>query len=263
MVVQGGQLISLTGQYRALFVIDGITFLLFFALIYALIAETRPPGLAPASFFQGWGHALRDGNLMPFCLVNVLLTGYLAQVQSALPLYLNRCATGALAAGLPAAGLSASTLGAIFTGHVALATLTQLPLARWLRRLPSAQGLMLSALAWGLGFGLVWLTGVGTRPILWASVALAFMALAMVIHTPIGATLVAAIAPDALRGVYLSVNSMGWAFGYLIGPPLGGWAIDQGIPVAHHYWLWLSASVLPALGILALLDRRLRPNPEP
>ncbi len=262
-VVLGGLLISLTGQYRALFVIDGITFLLFFALIYALIAETRPPGLAPASFFQGWGHALRDGNLMPFCLVNVLLTGYLAQVQSALPLYLNRFATGALAAGLPAAGLSASTLGAIFTGHVALATLTQLPLARWLRRLPSAQGLMLSALAWGLGFGLVWLTGVGTRPILWASVALAFMALAMVIHTPIGATLVAAIAPDALRGVYLSVNSMGWAFGYLIGPPLGGWAIDQGIPVAHHYWLWLSASVLPALGILALLDRRLRPNPEP
>lgn len=262
-VVLGGLLISLTGQYRALFVIDGITFLLFFALIYALIAETRPSGLAPASFFQGWGHALRDGNLMLFCLVNVLLTGYLAQVQSALPVYLNRFTAGASTEGLSTPGLSASTLGLLFTGHVALATLCQLPLARRLKRLPLAQGLMLSALAWGLGFGVVWLAGVGTTPVLWASVALALMALAMVIHAPIGATLVAAIAPNALRGVYLSVNSMGWAFGYLIGPPLGGWAIDQGIPAAHYYWLWLSVSVLPALGLLALLDRGLRPQPEP
>jgi MFS family permease len=80
----------------------------------------------------------------------------------------------------------------------------------------------------------------------------------MVAYTPIGSALVAAIAPDALRGVYLSVNSMGWAFGYLIGPPLGGWAIDQGSPVAQNYWLFLAASVLPALGILAVLHQRLR-----
>ncbi|MEB3288566.1 MAG: MFS transporter [Leptolyngbya sp.] len=259
-VVLGGLLISLTGQYRALFVVDGITFLLFFALIYTLILETRPPGPSPASFFQGWGHALRDGNLMLFFLVNVLLTGYLAQVQSALPVYLNRFVGVATESPAPE-GLSTATLGLLFTGHVALATLCQLPLARWLRWLPPAQGLMLSALAWGVGFGVVWLAGLGTAPALWASVALALMALAMVIHAPIGATLVAALAPDALRGVYLSVNSMGWAFGYLIGPPLGGWAIDQGLPTAHTYWLWLSASIGLALGTLAILDRRCRSTP--
>jgi MFS family permease len=252
-VVLGGLLIALSGQYRALFVIDGITFLLFFGLIYTSIAETRPPGPSQASFFQGWGQALRDGNLMIYSLVNVLLTGYLSQVQSTLPVYLNRFATGAMGQGLPT-----STLGVLFTGYVALATLCQLPMARWLRRFSAAQGLMLSSIFWGLGFSLVWLAGVGDQPILWAGLALTLMALGMVAYTPIGSALVAAIAPDALRGVYLSVNSMGWAFGYLIGPPLGGWAIDQGSPVAQNYWLFLAASVLPALGILAVLHQRLR-----
>ena len=252
-VVLGGLLIALTGQYRALFVIDGITFLLFFGLIYTSIAETRPPGPAQVSFFQGWGRALRDGNLMIYSLVNVLLTGYLSQVQSTLPVYLNRFATGATGQGLPT-----STLGILFTGYVALATLCQLPMARWLRRFSAAQGLMLSSLFWGLGFSLVWRAGLGDWPIGWAGLALVLMALAMVSYTPIGSALVAAIAPDALRGVYQSVNSMGWAFGYLIGPPLGGWAIDQGSPLAQNYWLFLAASVLPALGILAVLHQRLR-----
>lgn len=252
-VILGGLLVSLTGWYRALFVVDGLTFLLFFGLIYWVIAETRPPGSTQSRFFQGWGHALKDGNLMIYSLVNVLLTGYLSQVQSTLPVYLNRFATGTTGQ-----GLSASVLGILFTGHVALATLCQLPMARWLRRFPPAQGLMLSALIWGGGFGLVWLTGIGPLPLLGASVALGLMALAMVAYTPIGSALVAAIAPDALRGVYLSVNSMGWAFGYLIGPPLGGWAIDQGLPIAHGYWFFLAASVLPALAILMYLDQRLR-----
>lgn len=252
-VVLGGLLISLTGQYRALFVIDGVTFLLFFGLIYVVIAETRPPMDSQPPFFQGWGQAWRDRNLMIFAVVNILLTGYLAQVQSALPLYLNRFAVGN-----DGQGIATSSLSLLFTGHVALATVCQLPMARWLRRWRSPQGLMVSALFWGLGFGLVWLAGVGSLPILWAALALAVMALGMVAYTPIGSALVAALAPEALRGVYLSVNSMCWAVGYLVGPPLGGWALDQGAQVAHGYWIMLALSVLPALGILALLDRRLR-----
>jgi hypothetical protein len=46
-------MIALTARYRALFVIDDLTFLLFFAIIHAAIAETRPPSEARKSFFQG------------------------------------------------------------------------------------------------------------------------------------------------------------------------------------------------------------------
>ncbi|HIK45505.1 MAG TPA: MFS transporter, partial [Leptolyngbyaceae cyanobacterium M65_K2018_010] len=254
-VVLGGLLISLTGLYRALFVIDGLTFLVFFAIIYGAIAETRPPNNPQTPFWQGWGQAFRDRNLMIFALVNVLLTGYLAQVQSTLPVYLNRFATTEAGHGMAEGALSL-----LFTGHIILATLCQLPMARWLGRFRQAQGLMVSAWLWGIGFGLTWLAGTGMAPYLGAGLALAVMALAMVAYTPIGSALVAAIAPDALRGVYLSVNSMCWAMGYLIGPPLGGWALDQGDRLAHGFWLLLALSILPALGILAWLDNRL-PNP--
>ncbi|MEO1067625.1 MAG: MFS transporter [Cyanobacteria bacterium J06638_6] len=250
-VVAGGGLISLTGAYRALFAIDGITFVLFFAIVYAAIAETRPADNPARSLFHGWGKAIRDRGLMVYALVNVLFTAYLAQIQSTLPLYLNRY-------GGSSQGITEGTLSLLFTGHVVLATLTQLPMARWLSHYRPAQGLMVSALLWGLSFGLVWQAGAGMAPLLWAAVALAMMALAMVAYTPIGSSLVAAMAPEALRGVYLSVNSMCWAVGYLIGPPLGGWALDQGMAVARNFWLGLTVTVLPVLAILAWLDRRLR-----
>jgi MFS family permease len=248
-VITGGLLISLTGAYRALFAIDGVTFLLFFVIIYIAIAETRPADNPARSLLQGWGHALRDTTLMVYAGVNVLLTGYLAQIQSTLPLYLNRFVGD---------GIDEGTLSLLFTGHVVLAAIAQLPVARWLKHYRPAQGLMVSVLLWGLGFGLVWQAGTGPPPLLWAGLALGVMAMAMVAYTPIGSALVAAIAPEALRGVYLSVNSMCWAVGYLIGPPVGGWALDQGDAAAHGFWLAMVATVVPALAVLAWLDRRLQ-----
>ncbi|MGB3201619.1 MAG: MFS transporter [Nodosilinea sp.] len=255
-VIAGGALISLTGAYRALFAIDGVTFLLFFVIIYFAIAETRPAGNSARSLLQGWGQALQDTSLMVYALVNVLFTGYLAQIQSTLPLYLNRFGGGGET-------VSEGALSVLFTSHVLLAAIAQLPMARWLNRYRPAQGLMVSALLWGLGFGLVWRSGTGSFPLAWGGLSLAVMALATVAYTPIGSALVAALAPEALRGVYLSVNSMCWAVGYLIGPPLGGWALDQGDALAHGFWLGLVATVGPALGILVWLDRRLRARPDP
>ena len=252
-VVFGGLLISLTGAYRALFVVDGITFLLFFGIIYGAIAETRPPGNPPKAFWQGWGQALRDRPLLVFTLVNILLTSYLAQVQSTLPVYLNQVATTATGS-----GFSEGTLSLLFTGHVVLAVVAQLPMARWLKQYPPTQGLAGSALLWGVGFCLVWLTGTQTGSYLWAGLALGVMALAMVAYTPIASALVVAMAADDQRGVYLSVNSLAWAFGYLVAPPLGGWALDQGTATAHGFWLGLALTVLPLWGILYWLNRQLK-----
>lgn len=250
-VVLGGLLISLTAAYRALFVIDGITFLLFFAIIYVAITETFHGGEAEGSFWRGWSTALRDTNMLVYALVNILFTGYLAQVQSTLPVYFNRFVETA-----SGQGFAEGSLSLLFTGHVALAAVCQLPVARRLNRIRYAQGLMVSALLWSTGFSLVWLTATSAMPYLLAALALGVMALGMVAYTPISSALVVALAPDDLRGVYLSVNSMCWAFGYLIAPPLGGWALDQGPATAQTFWLVMALSVVPVLGILAWLDRR-------
>ena len=118
---------------------------------------------------------------------------------------------------------------------------------------------MISALLWGLGFIAIGLTGmVATGNLFLAVVGLFFLSVATVAYTPFASGLVAELAPESLRGVYLSINSQCWAIGYLIGPPLGGWALDQGQFAANNFWLGLSLSVSVAILILQIVDRRLK-----
>lgn len=252
-VALGGGLISLTALYRALFVVDGVTYLLFFAIIYFAIHETFRSEGPSTSIWQGWGRALCDRNLLIYVGVNVLFTGYLSQVQSTLPVYFNRFVGNG-----DGGGLSEGTLSILFVGHIALAIICQMPIARRLSRIRQPQALMVSALLWGMGFTLVGLAGFSDMLIrFWAGGALGVMALAMVAYTPVASALVVILAPPNQRGVYLSINSMCWAIGYLIGPPIGGWALDQGTPFADSFWLILALSVIPGILVLQLLDRRL------
>ncbi|MGM0456764.1 MAG: MFS transporter, partial [Cyanobacteriota bacterium] len=69
--------------------------------------------------------------------------------------------------------------------------------------------------------------------------------------------LVVELAPEEMRGVYLSINSLCWAIGYAIGPPLGGAALDRSQTVANSFWLVLAASVALMIPILKQLERRL------
>mgnify|MGYP001800549570 FL=1 len=252
-VILGGVLISTTQRYRLLFVVDGVSFLLFFGLIYWAIAETRPEQPGDRSFWQGWTVALKDSILWVYVAVNILLTGYIAQIQSTLPVYLNQFVpTG------EAVGFSEATLSILFTGHVILTALCQLPIARLLKPLAQPRALMISTVLWGVGFALVWATGTGlfNRASVGAALALAVMAIATTAYTPIASSFVAMLAPEALRGVYLSINSMCWALGYFVAPPLGGWALDQSPQMAHSFWLLAAASIVPVLAILAYLDRQ-------
>ncbi|NJO11499.1 MAG: MFS transporter [Leptolyngbyaceae cyanobacterium SL_1_1] len=253
-VVMGGALISLTGAYRALFAIDGVTFLLFFGVIYWAIAETLPEQPGESNFFEGWGVALRDLNLLTYVAVNIFFTSYLAQMQSTLPVYFNQF----VSVGASGAGFSEAALSILFTGYVALTALCQLPLARRLKRWRLPRALMLSACAWGISFVFIWLSGTLTVATpLWAVLGLSTMAIATAAYTPISSAIIIYMARKDLRGVYLSVNSMCWAMGYLIGPPVGGWALDQSRAVADSFWVAAALSVGVALIILQVLDRRL------
>jgi len=259
-VVLGGGLIASAGAYRALFAIDGLSFLAFFAVIYWAVPETRRPQAAGGDnrWGQNWLAALRDRALMVYAAANVLFTTYIAQIQSTLPLYLRNYVAGAEGE----AGLSATTLGGAFTWHIAFAALVQLPVARALNRVSRVRALLASLLLWALGFGLVWAAGQLAAGALVAVVlALAVLALGIVTYTPSASALVADIAPEARRGVYLSVNSQCWAIGYLIGPPLGGWALDRARYVTDGFWLVAAASTLAGMLILRALARLLWRRP--
>lgn len=248
-VMLGGLLIQATGAYRTLFVIDAASFAVFFGVVYAAIPEThRFTGLR-SSTLQSWAMALRDRRLLVYALVNVLFTTYLAQVNSTMPLYFKNFVQAGK-------GFDATAISALFTWHIGVAILLQLPIARILSRFTRPQALMLSALLWTTGFLLTWVTGTAPAGHLaWAILGLGVLAIATVAYTPAASALVVDLAPESQRGVYLSINSLCWAVGYLIGPPLGGFALDQPRPYADGFWLALALSVVIAMIILQYLNR--------
>jgi MFS family permease len=251
-VVLGGILITLAHAYRALLIADGLSFLIFFGILYVFIAETVQPNLKQHAGLKGWKIAFGDRRFLIYIAVNILITTYLAQINSTLPLYFKNFARQGL-------GFSELTISTLFAWHLGLAILLQLPIARWLKPYSYAQGLMISTVFWGIGFGLIWVCGVAPAGgLLWAVLGLGLMAIAMASYTPIASALVVALAPNSLRGVYLSLNSQCWAIGYLIGPALGGAAMDQPQAFANGYWLMLMGSIPVGLMILRELDRQLR-----
>jgi MFS family permease len=246
-VAFGGVLISLWDNYRILFVIDGISFVLFFLIIYWAIAETyqfNPHSPQPG--FESWLIALRDKRLGIFMLVNILFTTYISQLQSTLPLYLKNFAQGEF---------EISSLSSLFTLHIIFAALFQLPIARFLNSFTRIHALMISLLLWGISFLLIWFTGnIDNYPFLWGVFALMVGAIAMVAYNPSASALIVDLSPANLRGIYFSLNSQCWAIGYLIGPSLGGWVLDQPSIYVHNFWLIGALSIIIGIGILRYLE---------
>jgi MFS family permease len=253
-IVLGGLLISqFSGAYWALFVVDGLSFAVFFGIVYLALGETQPNTAVP-QWWTSWGRALRDLKLLQYVVVNVLLTLYVSQIHSTLPLYFTNFAQAGK-------GFPPLVLSGLLTWHLLVAIALQLPIAKALRRQGHIRGLIISALFWGLGFLLVGVTGTATvLPLAWAAFSLAVLAIATVAYTPSASALVVELAPTELRGVYLSINSLCWAVGYTIGPPLGGWALDQPRPIADVFWLGLALTIGVAIAILSGLQLQLKPD---
>ncbi len=251
-VVFGGALIATSGNYRLLFVIDGISFVIFFALIYFAIAETYQFEEGHRhEFKRGWATALSDRTLIVFFFVNILFTTYIAQTQSTIPLYFSNFVSGTEGE----QGFQPTTISGLFTWHIAFAALCQLPAARFLNRFSRPHALTISMVLFGIGFFLIWITGVmPTYSLGWAILALGMLAIAIIAYTPSASAFVVDLAPESLRGIYLSVNSQCWAIGYFIGPSLGGWALDQPRYITDGFWLGAAASVLIGIGILRYLQ---------
>ena len=250
-VVLGGALIASDLNYRLLFLVDGVSFVTFWLIIYFAIKETYDFSQHTRFRGNGWLAAIKDRQLMIFLLVNVMFTTYLSQVQSTLPLYFKNFVT-TTESGL---GFSEKVISGLFSWHITFAALTQLPVARWLNRFSRIQALIISLGLWGVGFLLVWYTGITSNAFPVAIAALGIMSLGMVSYTPSASALIAELAPESLRGIYLAFNSQCWAVGYFIGPAMGGYALDRSADFVRSYWLVCGASIFLGILILQILKR--------
>ena len=144
-VVIGGVVISLIHAYRALFVADGLSFLVFFGILYAAIPETAQPNLQGRHGLKGWWIAFRDRRLLTYVAANILITTFLAQINSTLPLYFKNFVQ-------EGQGFSELIISALFAWHLGLAILLQLPVTRFLKPYSFPHALMGSLVFWGAGF---------------------------------------------------------------------------------------------------------------
>ncbi|WP_310427516.1 MFS transporter [Chamaesiphon sp. VAR_48_metabat_135_sub] len=249
-IIAGGLLISSTGAYRNLFIVDGISFCCFFLTIAFGIQETLRSEKRSTQFISGYTTALRDRRLLVYVIVNIIITVYISQLQSTLPLYFSNFVTQSTAR-----GFNPQVISTLFTGHLLMTIACQLPMLKLLQKLNHARSLMISGGFWAMGFVSIAITGSSNSlQLLWASLGLGLFALAIVAYTPTASALIADLAPSSLRGVYTSINSLCWAVGYAIGPPLGGWALDRSPQFAHNFWMGLAATVPLVWAILWWLE---------
>lgn len=247
-----GQYIAMAGSYPVLFICKGLAYLLFGIVIFATIAETRRPEIAPQVRLRDWGQALRDRPFVIYLSANLFFTVYASQGHSILPLFLADFVPG----GNTATGFSERFISYFFVWHVTLKILLQLPLTRWLRSQAHSTQLMAALVIWCGGFALVWLTGQvphGALPLIIGAFGL--LAIAEVLYAPSASALVGDLAPVAARGIYFSLESECWAIGFLVGPIVGGWALDHPQTVGTDWWLYLMLSATLAGGLLVLLRR--------
>jgi len=247
-VTLASAIVVAVGAYRLLFVIDAITYLIFFAIVLVKVQETRVMQAGSSgNFWAGWGWAFQDRALMLFLIPNSLLTMYVAQLFSSLPLYFNT-----------AVQLGEAQIGYLFALQGVMIVCLQIPIARFLNRIPRVRGLLIASGAWSLGFGLILLTG--TIPasgfsILGALLGLAVISIAVMTYNPSASSLIVDLAPPQLRGVYFSVNSLCWAAGFMVGPAVGGAVLDLQEPLNHLLWLGLILTTAVVAGLLLQLDR--------
>ncbi|WP_414582276.1 MDR family MFS transporter [Scytonema sp. PCC 10023] len=257
-IVLGGVLIATTGSYRLLFIIDTVSFILFFTVVYLVIQETYQPKKTrqeATSQTASWIAALRNPPFRVYVLVNIIFTMYVSQLHSTLPIYFKNF----VSVGESAKGFTETTISALFAWHLAVTTLGQLPIARVLRHFNHAQVFTISTMLCAVSFSLIWVTGIASsHQLVWATLALGVFGLAIASYTPSASSLVTDLAPVSQRGVYFSISSLCWAAGYFIGPPLGGWVLDQAQIVVDSFWIGLTLSTVIVIATLQYLNRMLR-----
>ncbi len=244
-------------------------------------AETTAPvtpSIAPANHpLKKWLTALGDRTFLVYLLANIFFTVYAAQLSSTLPLFLANFVPGAVEAEAVQAGIEtgASSDGSLIRGfseqiisylffwHAFLKILLQLPLTRGLKQWSHVAMMTLALGFWCGGFLLIWATGiVAAHALIPIVAAFCLVALAEIIYAPAAVALVGDLAPENLRGIYFALESECWAIGYLIGPALGGWALDHGDILGNRLWLLLMLSGGAALALLIGLSKTLPERPQ-
>lgn len=247
-----GQYATMSDNYSLLFILKGVTYILFAGVIYFAIEETQQTQNTVRNVWQDWWQVLHDRNFIIFLSANIIFTTYTAQHTSTLPLYL----ANFIPNGNTETGFSEQWISYFFVWHVVLKIFLQLPITRLVKAIDHISILLVALTIWSGGFLLLWITGITSNyTLLIVLAAFSLIALGEILFSPTSVSLTSNMAPINLRGIYFSLESQCWSVGFTIGPALGGWSLDHPKTIGINFWLYLIAGGLISGLILILLKR--------
>ena len=237
------------GTFTALFLIDAATYAAFLALLAVVPAGTQQapePAANDLDHKLGYAAILRDRVFLALLGLNIVfVTAGYARLET-LPLFAK-----------DQAHVSERAIGLVFLVNSLVIVVAQLPLTRLVegRRRMAMLALMTAvwAGAWLLVFGAgLWLSAAAAAAVI--VVAGGVFAIGECLQGPTQQALIAEFAPDHLRGRYMALSTSSWSIGWIAGPALGAFVLQQE-PLA----LWPAAAALCLVAGAGglLLERRL------
>jgi MFS family permease len=239
----GGLIASVSdpGTFTVLFVVDGLTFLAY----VAVLGLVRDPGTEPAHEDDepaSYRAVLRHKTFMALWTLNFVFVAAGYSLLNLLPQFAK-----------DQSHVTETEIGLIFFVNTAVIVVAQLPLSRWLEGRRRMRALALMPASWAVAWLLVELIGwrlEATAAAVALAVAAALFGVGECFHGPAHQALVADIGPPRLRGRYFAVHSLSWGLGGTAGPAVGGVILG-----AAPFALWPLAAiacVVAAVGVLAL-----------
>ncbi|HEX2879342.1 MAG TPA: MFS transporter [Polyangiaceae bacterium] len=222
-----------TKGYIWLFVGDALTTLLYGALIFFKVPETRPASAGQDSWLSHAGAPFRDGVFTAFITITLGLACIFTLSVSMLPIE------------MVSDGLSPALYGRLIAINGAMIVCLQPFIAQFIQRFQSAKVMATAAIVLAVGFGsTAFASTAGDH-----ASAIVIWTLGEMCWLPVGPTIVSLIAPPQLRGAYQGAYGLAWAVAMTLGPWLGGAVLDRFGSQA----LWLGAGTLGILCAIAFV----------
>jgi MFS family permease len=247
--VAGGLIVRANSPhtFMGLFIADALSFALFGLAALAVPEARREQAERTAGSYRD---VLRDRPFLGVLAVNAAMTfaGF-AVFESVLPVFAKNDV-----------GLSTRAIGGLFALNVVMVVVLQLPVTRLIEGRRRMLAIAASAAVWtacaiGAFASAEWLHGNPAVVLVFGVIAI--FTLGELVFSPTHAALSADLAPERMRGRYLSLVTNSFAIGYTAGPAAG--AALLGVSSAALWFPVAAVLAVTALGSLAL-DRALPPD---
>ncbi|MFI6176934.1 MDR family MFS transporter [Nonomuraea sp. NPDC051191] len=226
----GGWLASV--GFLWLFWIDAVSCLVFAALVWRAVPETRPQARESSG---GFGVVLRDRVMVAFTLVVLGNALVYLQTVTMLPVAMTSVVK-----------LTPAQFGLAMALNGVLIVVVQPLVSGWLGRRDASRTFALGLAVMGAGFAM---TAFVTTTF-WLAVTIGVWTVGEIITAGISGTIVAALAPEHLRGRYSGLFGFAWSLASVLAPLMGGPLLAAGSQT-----LWFSVggvALVSAAGMLAL-----------